>query len=739
MPRTPPSAIQTERPPKSTIAASSSSPSSTSATKPRTAAAKQSPAKPQPADVTPRDATLPAEGRIRAVVEAITPQVDGGRFPIKRVAGDEIVVEADCFTDGHDQIACLLLFRRSGAATWDSSPMTVLVNDRWQSSFTVESPGTYHYTVTAWVDAFLSWRHDLARRVDPDDLRLAARSGAELLSQAAERADGGATNRRATDGTDNKGGRDAERLRAWSAELAAAEAPEDIRRIGLNEALAAAMQRHPDRRFEFVHPRKFGVTVDRLRARFSSWYELFPRSAGAPGTHGTFRDLEGRLPAIAEMGFDVLYLPPIHPIGRERRKGRNNTLTPTAIDVGSPWAIGAAEGGHTAILADLGTLDDFHALVKATKAFGMELALDVAFQTAPDHPWVTEHPAWFKKRADGSVQYAENPPKKYQDIYPFHFETEDWPAMWRELAAVFTYWIEQGVLIFRVDNPHTKAFVFWEWAIARIKAEHPEVLFLAEAFTRPKVMHRLAKAGFSQSYTYFTWRNTKIELTEYFNELSTGPGREYFRPNAWPNTPDILPEPLQYGGRPAYIVRLVLAATLSSNYGIYGPAYELMEHVPREPGGEEYLHSEKYEIKSWDLERPESLARLIATVNRARHDNPALQSNAGLLFQTVDNDQILCFAKVDLAAPDDDSRNVVIVAVNLDFHNRQSGWVHLDLAALGLDPSVPFQVHDLLTDTRYLWHGPHNYLELDPQQRLPAHIFRVRRKAKTEVDFATFQ
>ena len=673
---------------------------------------------------------FPVEGRVRAVIEGIAPAVDGGRFAIKRIAGDQVTVEADCFTDGHDQIACLLLWRRAEASGWNSVPMAPLGNDRWRAAFTVDAPGSYRYTVTAWVDAFLSWRHDLARRVDPDDLRIAARVAAELLTNTAQRAN--AAGRASSD--------DAARLSRWAADLRELRSPEEIRALGLDPALAQAANRYPDRRYAVTFPVEFPVTVDRLRARFSSWYELFPRSCSdTPGEHGTFRDCENRLPHIARMGFDVLYLPPIHPIGRERRKGRNNTLDATSADVGSPWAIGAAEGGHTAIHPALGTLADFRRLLAAAKAYGIEVALDIAFQTAPDHLYVKEHPAWFRRRPDGSVQYAENPPKKYQDIYPFHFETDDWQALWRELAGIFTFWIGEGVQIFRVDNPHTKPFAFWEWAIARLKQEHPEVILLSEAFTRPKVMHRLAKLGFTQSYTYFTWRNTKQELTDYFTELTQGPGREYFRPNVWPNTPDILPEALQFGGPPAFVARLVLAATMSANYGIYGPAYELLEHLPREPGSEEYLHSEKYELKSWNLERPGNLSELITRVNRARHDNPALQSSTGLRFVSTDNENLLCFAKTDV---DDvlagELPNVVIVAVNLDFHHRQSGWVQLDLAALGLDPAVPFQVHDLLTDARYLWHGARNYIELDPD-RTPAHVFRVRRRGKSEHDFDYFE
>jgi starch synthase (maltosyl-transferring) len=413
-----------------------------------------------------------------------------------------------------------------------------------------------------------------------------------------------------------------------------------------------------------------------------------------------------------------------------RRKGRNNTLVASPDDVGSPWAIGSTEGGHKAVHPSLGTLDDFHRFVARADELGLEVALDVAYQCAPDHPYVEEHPEWFRKRPDGTVQYAENPPKKYQDIYPFNFESEEWQALWRELASVFTFWIEQGVRIFRVDNPHTKPFPFWEWAIGEIKRAHPEVIFLSEAFTRPKVMHRLAKIGFTQSYTYFTWRNTKQELTEYFTELTQGPGREYFRPNCWPNTPDILPEVLQYGSRPAFIGRVVLAATLASNYGIYGPAFELLEHAPREPGAEEYLNSEKYEIKQWDLGRPDSLAGFISRVNAARRENPALQSDRGLVFIPTDNPELIAFAKV---APGDEP-NAVIVVVSLDVHYVQSGWLTLDLAALGLDEKQPFQVHDRLTGARYLWNGARNYVELDPA-RLPAHIFRVRGAVHSELDF----
>ena len=665
---------------------------------------------------TPQD-SLPPDGRVRAVIETITPAVDDGRFAVKRIAGDRVDVEADCFADGHDMLACMLRHKHEDDADWQETPMAPLGNDRWRGAFTVPAPGRYRYAVTAWVDAFLSWRHDFARRVDLDDLRIAARAGAELIDAAARRA----------------GREDQRQLSGWAARLRKAGGMETLRALALDDDLAAVAMRHPDRSHATTYPVEFPLVVDRERARYSTWYELFPRScADAPGVHGTLRDCAARLPYVAQMGFDVLYLPPIHPIGRERRKGRNNMLGATASDVGSPWAIGASEGGHKALHPQLGTLDDFRAFVAAAHAHGLELALDLAFQCAPDHPYVQEHASWFRRRPDGTVQYAENPPKKYQDIYPFNFESDDWEALWRELASVFAFWIGEGVRIFRVDNPHTKPFAFWEWAIDRIKRDHPDVLFLAEAFTRPRVMHRLAKVGFSQSYTYFTWRNTKAELIEYFTELTRGPGRDYFRPNCWPNTPDILSEYLQLGGRAAFMARVVLAATLAANYGIYGPAFELLESTPREPGAEEYLDSEKYELRHWDLARADSLSGFIARVNAARRDNPALQSDDGLRFVPVDNDELICYAKIDAAGD-----NAVVVVVNLDPHHAQSGWVTLDPTDFAIDAGHPFQVHDLLTGARYLWSGARNFVMLDPAHA-PAHIFRVRHRVRTEQDFDYF-
>jgi len=472
--------------------------------------------------------------------------------------------------------------------------------------------------------------------------------------------------------------------------------------------------------------------VERQRARFCSWYEIFPRSCAAePGRHGTFRDLESRLPEIAAMGFDIVYLPPVHPIGRSFRKGKNNSLECTPEDPGSPWAIGSKEGGHKAIHAELGTMEEFHRLVEATRGHGMEIALDIAFQTSPDHPYVISHPEWFRMRPDGTIQYAENPPKKYQDIYPFDFETEQWRALWEELKSIFDFWIDQGVKIFRVDNPHTKSFHFWEWCIDGLTKEHPDVILLSEAFTRPKIMYRLAQLGFSQSYTYFPWRNTKWELAEYFTELTQTPVRDYFRGSHWTNTPDILTEFLQQGGRPAFAIRFILASTLSANYGMYGPAFELCENRPLREGSEEYLNSEKYEIRHWDTERPDSLRPLISQVNGIRRANTAFLSDRFLHFHRTDSDQLLCYSRRTR-----DRDNVILVIVNLDPRRKGSGWVDLDLGELGLGGEAPFAVRDLLTGARYEWKGPRNYVELDPNV-MPAHVLEVATRPPDEPNRAS--
>jgi starch synthase (maltosyl-transferring) len=658
------------------------------------------------------------EGCRRVIIEGVKPQVDCGRYPIKRVVGEKVVVEADAFTDGHDVIHCLLRYRKEDERGWDEAPMEFLVNDRWRAEFVVTELGRYRYTVAAWVDHFLTWRAEIKKRTEREDILLALLIGADLIEAAAVRASG----------------EDAQQLRKWARTMRTEKSAEAGQRLALDESFTSLAMRYPDRSFETVYDNELAVVVDPVRARFSSWYELFPRSCSKnPEAHGSFKDCEAWLPYVAAMGFDVLYFPPIHPIGRVKRKGKNNALTATPDDVGSPWAIGAEEGGHKSVHPQLGTLQEFRHLVKtAREQYGIQIALDIAFQCAPDHPYVKEHPDWFRWRPDGTVQYAENPPKKYQDIYPFNFETSDWRALWEELKSVFTFWIDQGVTIFRVDNPHTKPFPMWEWIISEIKNDHPEVIFLAEAFTRPKVMHRLAKLGYTQSYTYFAWRNTKWELTEYFTELAQSESREYFRPNAWPNTPDILTEHLQFGGRPAFVSRFVLAATLAADYGIYGPAFELLENTPREPRSEEYLYSEKYEIKNRDLNAPESLKELIARVNQIRKENPALHSDWSLKFYPVDNEQLICYSKST-----EDLSNIIVVVVNLDPYHTQTGWMELPLEQLEIDPQHPFQMHDLLGGGRYLWNGPRNYVELSPQSA-QAHIFRVRRKTRTERDFEGF-
>jgi starch synthase (maltosyl-transferring) len=658
------------------------------------------------------------EGRRRVQIEGITPQVDGGRFAIKRTAGDLVHVEADAFTDGHDAIRVELLARRTDAKEWTEIEMKPLGNDRWSASFHVAKVGRYAYKVKAWVDHWETWHRDLKKRIEASsDAAVDYLIGAELLEAAAKRAQGAGQ----------------KVLAAAAKALSASKDTATLRKVATDETLHALMTKHPDRRFASESDHTLEIVVDPVRARFSSWYEFFPRStASEPGKHGTFADCEKRLPYVAEMGFNVVYLPPIHPIGRAFRKGPNNNPESQPGDAGSPWAIGAEEGGHTSILSELGTLDEFKHFVAEVKKRGMELALDIAFQAAPDHPYVKEHENWFRKRPDGTIQYAENPPKKYQDIYPFDFESEDWRGMWEELKNVFLYWAGQGVTIFRVDNPHTKAFPFWEWAIAEIKRERPEVLFLAEAFTRPKVMYRLAKLGFSQSYTYFPWRNGKREIEEYLTELTQTPVREYFRANQWTNTPDILTEFLQVGGRPAFAIRLLLAATLGANYGIYGPAFEQMENVPVRRGSEEYLNSEKYEIRHWDLEKPGTLRGLVTRVNAIRNTNAALKNDWSLRFHGTDNEQLIAYSKQS-----DDGSNLLVTIVNLDPRFEQRGFVTLPLWELGIAEDRAYEVEDLLSGERYLWNGPRNYVELHPEQRA-GHILRIRRRLKTETDFEYF-
>ncbi len=650
----------------------------------------------------------------RVAIENVKPQVDCGRFPIKRTIGDRVSVTADIFADGHDVLHAVLRHRPASETKWQEVPMEPQPNDRWQGEFTVPVQGRHLYTLQAWTDRFQSWSRDLEKKFEAaQDIAVEILAGVQLIEATAARASG----------------KDKSALSAAAGEirkLAATDIPKAVEKSSSPE-LKTLMIRNADRRRATTYSRELTVIVDREKARFSAWYEMFPRSSSPqPGRQGTLRDCINRLDYVAGMGFDVLYLPPIHPIGRVNRKGKNNDEKALPDDVGSPWAIGAGEGGHKTIDPQLGTLEDFKQLVSRARQLGLEVALDLAYQCAPDHPYVKEHKDWFRMRPDGTVQYAENPPKKYQDIYPFDFETEKSQQLWEELRSVVLYWIEQGVRIFRVDNPHTKPFDFWEWLITDIKSRYPDVVFLAEAFTRPKVMYELAKLGFTQSYTYFAWRNAKWELTEYFKEITQTDVNQYFRANLWPNTPDILTDFLQQGGRPAFRLRLVLAATLGANYGIYGPAFELGENRAVRPGSEEYLDSEKYQLRSWNLESPNSLAGLITRVNQIRRENPALQGDLSLNFHAVDNDQIIAYSKMS-----DDLLNIIVVVVNLDAQRTQYGMVDLPLDLFHLDSGQPYQMHDLLTGAKYVWRGPRNYVELNPQ-KLPAHIFCIRRRVRTE-------
>jgi len=663
------------------------------------------------------------DGRKRVVVDYVGPQVDGGQFPIKRAVGETVNVVAHAFADGHDRIRVELLYRKEEKSEWAVRAMTYEVNDEWSTSFLVTELGVYLYTVRGWVDRFGTWQSDLQKKFEAaQDVGIELKVGAGLLRDTARLAEEV----------------DATRLAAWAELL---DTPGELDRaveISLGDELTTIMDRYPDRSLAATYVRTLAAIVDRPKAIYSSWYELFARSTiktahaqQAGNRHGTFRDCERLLPEIARMGFDVLYLPPIHPIGQTNRKGKNNTIAAGPDDPGSPWAIGSSLGGHKAIHPELGTLDDFKRLIGKAAEHGLEVAMDLAFQCSPDHPYVSEHPEWFRWRPDGTVQFAENPPKKYQDILPLNFETEQWAELWEELKSVVLYWIDQGIRIFRVDNPHTKPFAFWEWLIGEIRRDYPDVIFLSEAFTRPKVMQRLAKVGFNQSYTYFTWRNTKWELEQYIRELAHTEIGEYMRPNFWPNTPDILPEYLQYGGRPAFIIRLILAATLSASYGIYGPAYELCVNEALD-GREEYRNSEKYEIKHWDWDARGNLRDLIARINRIRRENPSLQSIRDIELVPVDNESILGYVKTT-----EDQSNVTVTIVNIDPRWRQSGWIRLPLKQMGVDPRQPFLAHDLLTNEKYVWHGESNYIELDPQI-MPGHILRVYRKMRRESDFDYF-
>jgi starch synthase (maltosyl-transferring) len=642
--------------------------------------------------------------RERVVVRKVRPEVAQGRFPAKGIAGRPVEVRADILCDSHDVLGAIVRWKPEEGRTWAESRLTYDVNDSWVGSFVPPAVGRYHLTVEAWVDRLATWRRDLAAKADaevatPIDLRIGVPLISSLLSRAqpAER----------------------RRLEQLLDALADNELPLATRiDAALSDELVDLTWPLDARSGAVRYDRVLELVAERERAGFSTWYEVFPRSTSRqPDTHGTFHDVIERLDHVEGMGFDVLYLPPIHPIGERHRKGRNGVVTAAPDDPGSPWAIGSRHGGHKDIHPQLGTIEDLRALRDACLERGMELALDIAFQCAPDHPYVSEHPEWFRRRPDGTIQYAENPPKKYQDIYPFDFETSDPEGLWTELRSIFEHWLDEGIRIFRVDNPHTKSLPFWHWCLDGLSRSHPDAIFLSEAFTRPKRMYELAMRGFTQSYTYFTWRRYKHELQEYYTELTQTDVIDHFRPNSWPNTPDILTDQLQYGGRPMYVQRLVLAATLTANYGMYGPAFELMWSQPR-PGAEEYLDNEKYEIKRWDVDQPHSLAEVIGLINRIRHAHPALQQDATLTFHEIHNDQLIAYSKTDGA-------DRILVIVNLDPHHTQAGTTWLDLAALGLPEDATFEVLDLFSGGSYAWHGPDNYVELDPHVS-PAHVFHVR-------------
>lgn len=645
------------------------------------------------------------EGRNRVVIDAVRPELDGGAFPLKRRIGESIDVVGHVLADGHAHLDVVLCYRKL-AGTWLEVPMRDLGNDEFAASFKPESVGIYEFRLIGWIDPFRNWHIGFVKKAEAGDADIGVEllMGAALVKSAAERAKG----------------EERDTLEGWVRFL---EDPE--RDVGQRIELAMSSQFYgavaacSDRSLQTVG-RTQEVWVERSEAYFSTWYEYFPRSCGPAGIHGTFRDAAERLAEISRMGFNIVYFPPIHPIGKRFRKGRNNALVADEGDVGSPWAIGSDEGGHKSIHPELGTLDDFKWFLNEANNHGLEVALDIAFQCAPDHPYVTSNPEWFQWRPDGSVQYAENPPKKYQDILPLYFETEDWKALWTELKSVFEYWIEVGVRVFRVDNPHTKPMEFWRWCLREIKREYPEVIFLSEAFTRPKRKYRLAKAGFTQGYTYFTWRNHPQEMRAYVEELTQTSVKDYFLPNFWPNTPDILHEDLQKGNRATFTGRYILAATLSSNTGIYGPAFELLDREPF-PGKEEYNHNEKYQLKSWDWDCPGNLKNDIARVNAIRHSHEALQSTRSVRFVDTDNPRVLAY----LRCSDDRSDNLLII-VNFDWHSTQSGFVELPLAEMGIGSDRPYTVTDLFDPSLpvYDWRGARNFFKLEPH-RAPAHIFAI--------------
>ena len=642
---------------------------------------------------------IPATRRT-VIIESVSPAVDGGRYAAKREIGARVAVTADIFKEGHDSLAAFILYRPESETAWREAPMRFVENDRWAGEIVVDAIGRWVFVIEAITDAFESWLHDLVKRLDAkQDVTSELQEGATLVAAAAERAHGAEARRLSEHAT-----------RLTRGNAATARDPD----------LAALMARHHDRSQATRTPIEYPLQVDRERARFAAWYEFFPRSGSSPDRSATFKEAHAQLERAAAMGFDVVYLPPIHPIGRSHRKGRNNTLTAEPGDPGSPWAIGGSEGGHDAVNPELGTIEDFDDFVAKAGQLGLDVALDFAIQCSPDHPYVRQHPEWFFHRPDGSIKYAENPPKKYQDVYPVNFYGDDVAPLWAEMKRIVEFWISHGVKTFRVDNPHTKPVVFWEWLIREVQRHHPEVAFLAEAFTRPKMMKVLAKVGFTQSYTYFTWRNEKWDITQYLEEITTPPVAEYFRGNLWPNTPDILHATLARGGRPAFKLRLVLAATLSSLYGIYS-GYELAENVPVAPTSEEYLDSEKYQVKARNWDAPGNLVEFITRVNTIRRKNPALQLYRNLTFYDADNPSILWYGKATEARD-----NLIFVAANLDPTVERESMVSVPIEQLGIGWNQTYKMHELLSDRVYEWRGPRGFVKLYPGVD-PAQIFRLIR------------
>lgn len=642
-------------------------------------------------------------GQRRVVIENVKPEINHGQQAAKRTVGQKFQVTADLICDGHDVLNAHIKYKYGNARKWSYAPMKLVNNDEWAGEFIVEKQGHYSYTVEAWVDYPLTWQHNIERKIDDDQhVNVELLDGVQYL-EAAQKQD--------------------KKNSDYLKELSVAFKDESKYKAAIEEATSQKLHdifwANPSKEFATTYDLELPLYVDRKKALFSTWYEFFPRStAKKEGEHGTFKDCLDILPYVQHMGFDVIYFPPIHPIGTAFRKGKNNTTDPVKGDVGVPWAIGNKEGGHKDILPELGNFEDFKKVVAKAGEMGIEIALDFALQCSPDHPYVKDNPSWFKWRPDGSVQYAENPPKKYQDIYPIYFESEDWENMWDEFVSIVLFWNELGIKIFRVDNPHTKPFGFWEYLIAEVKKVDPDVLFLSEAFTKPKTMQRLAKIGFSQGYTYYTWRNNKHELTEYMTELTKGEMKDYFRPNFWPNTPDINPWSLQGGNENLYIIRHMMAATLTSNYGMYGPVYEQIVHAPY-IGKEEYLDSEKYEVRHWDWNKTNKLKELITSINLIRKEHSAFHFTNNIEFCGIENEQLLAYFKQS-----EDSSDNILCVVNLDPYNRQSGWVQVPRHLIGVQDGKPLRMKDLISGNSYIWHDEWNYVELDPFQ-IPYHIFAI--------------